>query len=57
MSQAGSLCRDLGTLVERTKNELCDFMTTEPAWLAESFVIPGSRVEIQVITLARRPGG
>ena len=35
MSRAGSLCRNLGTLVKRTKNQLCDFMTTEPARLAE----------------------
>ena len=31
---AGSLCRDLGTLVKCNKNELCDYMTTEQARLA-----------------------
>ena len=31
MSRAGSLCRDLGTLVKRNKNQLYDYMTTEPA--------------------------
>ena len=32
----GSLCRDLGTFVERNKkkNQLCDYMTTERARLA-----------------------
>ena len=30
----GSLCRDPGTLVKRNKNQLCDYMTTEPARLA-----------------------
>ena len=34
MSRAGSLCRDLGTLVKRNKNQLCDYMTTEPARVA-----------------------
>ena len=29
-----SLCRDPGTLVNRIKNQLCDYMTTEPARLA-----------------------
>ena len=43
MSQAGSLCRDLGTLyilVKRNKNQLCDYMTDEPARLAG---MPGIR--------------
>ena len=31
---AGLLCRDPGTLVRRNKNQLCDYMTTEPAQLA-----------------------
>ena len=34
MSRAGSLCRDPGTLVKRNKNQLCDYMTTQPARLA-----------------------
>ena len=34
MSRVGSLCRDPGTLVKRSKNQLCDYMTTEPAGLA-----------------------
>ena len=40
MSQAGLLCRDLGTLVKRNKNQLCDYMTAEPARLAG---MPGIR--------------
>ena len=35
-----SVCRDLGTFVKRHKNQLRDYMTTGPAWLAE---IPVSR--------------
>ena len=35
--QAGSLCRDPGTLVKRNKNQLCHYTKTEPVWLA---VIP-----------------
>ena len=35
------IARDLGTLVKRNKNQLCDFMTTEPARLAGIPVIPG----------------
>ena len=35
-----SVCRDLGTLVKRNKNQLRDYMTTGPARLAE---IPVSR--------------
>ena len=38
MSLADSLCRDPGTLVRRNKNQLCDYMTTEPLQLAG---IPG----------------
>ena len=34
MSRAGSLSRKPGTLVKRNKNDLCDYMTTEPARLA-----------------------
>ena len=34
MSWACSLCRDFGTLNQRNKNRLCDYMTTEPARLA-----------------------
>ena len=30
MSWAGSLCTDLGTVVKRNKNQLCDYMTTGP---------------------------
>ena len=29
----GPLCKDLGTIVKRNKNQLCDYMTTEPARL------------------------
>ena len=32
--QAGPLCRKPGTLDKRNKNQLCDYMTTEPARLA-----------------------
>ena len=39
MSRAGSLRRDLVTLVEGNKNQLCDYMTTEPAWLAGILVL------------------
>ena len=35
--QAGSLCRDPGTLVKRNKNQLCHYTKTEPVWSA---VIP-----------------
>ena len=38
MSLAYSLCRDPGTLVRRNKNQLCDYMITEPPQLAG---IPG----------------
>ena len=38
MSLADSLCRVSGTLVRRNKNQLCDYMTTEPSQLAG---IPG----------------
>ena len=30
MSLAGPLCSDLGTSIKWNKNQLCDFMTTEP---------------------------
>ena len=40
MSRAGPVCRDIGTLVKRNKNQLCDYMTSGPARLAE---IPVSR--------------
>ena len=33
MSRASSLCRDPGTLVKNNKNQLCDYMTTEPVRL------------------------
>ena len=36
MRRAGSLCRDLGTLVKCNKNQLCEYMTTEPVRLAGS---------------------
>ena len=29
----GPLCKDLGTIVKRNKNQLCDYMTTELARL------------------------
>ena len=32
-SQVGSLCRDLGNLVKRNENSLCDHVTTKPAWV------------------------
>ena len=41
MSRAGSLCRDLGTLGERNKNQLCYYMTTEPAHLASHYCDAG----------------
>ena len=44
MSRAGPVCRDVGTPVKRNKNQLCDYMTTGPAWLAE---IPASRCNEQ----------
>ena len=34
MSRAGSLCRKSSALVERNKNQLCDYMTTKTAQLA-----------------------
>ena len=34
MSQAGLLSTDTGTFVNRNKDQLCDYMTTEPARLA-----------------------
>ena len=37
MSRSVSLCRDPGTLVKCNKSQLCDYMTTEPARLAENF--------------------
>ena len=39
MSRAGLLCRDPGTLVKHNKNQLCNYMTTEPAWLAGILVL------------------
>ena len=41
MSRAGSLFRDLGTLVKRNKIKLCDYTTTEPARLAEAITLSG----------------
>ena len=35
VSRAGPVFRDLGTPVKRNKNQLCDYMTTGPARLAE----------------------
>ena len=49
MSRAGSLFRNLGTLVKRNNNQLCDCMTTEPARLA------GISVIFQVIMFAGHP--
>ena len=52
MNRAGSLCRDPRTLVKRNKNQLCIFMTTEPASLFcwdPSIVKLGSRVEIHTV--------
>jgi len=57
MSRAGSLRRDLGTLIKRNKNQLCDYMTTEPVTWDSSIVMPGYRLEIfQVLTFAGQPG-
>ena len=59
MSLAGSLCRDLGILVKHNKNQLCDYMTTEPAPVSwdPSILMPGFRVDIfQVIMFAELPG-
>ena len=52
MNRAGSLCRDPPTLVKRNKNQLCIYMTTEPASLFcwdPSIVKLGSRVEIHTV--------
>ena len=52
MNRAGSLCRDPRTLVKRNKNQLCIYMTTEPASLFcwdPSIVKLGSRVEIHTV--------
>ena len=35
MSRVGSLCGDPATLVKRNNNQLCHYMTTEPARLAK----------------------
>ena len=35
MSRAVSVYRDLGSFVKRNKTQLCDYMTTGPARLAE----------------------
>ena len=49
VSRAGPVCRDLGKPVKRNKNQLCDYMTTGPARLAEIPVlrtgIPANRAE------------
>ena len=54
MNRAGSLCQELGALVKRNKNQLCDYMTNEPVLLAR--IIPRSRLTgleiFHVITLA-----
>ena len=51
------LWRDLSTLVERNKNHLCDYMTTEPARLAQIPVLWCRDPRwIWVNTLAGRPG-
>ena len=52
MNRAGSLCRDPRTLVKRNKNQLCIYMTTEPASLFcwdPSIAKLGSRVEIHTV--------
>ena len=52
MNRAGSLCRDPRTLVKRNKNQLCIYITTEPASLFcwdPSIVKLGSRVEIHTV--------
>ena len=57
MNRAGSLCRKLGTLLKRNKNQLCHDNQASPVSWDLSIVMPGSRVEIfQVMTLAGRPG-
>ena len=60
MGRAGSLCRDPCTLVKSIKNQICDYMTTEPARLAGIPVLwcrldPGWKFS-KDITLAGRPG-
>ena len=40
VSRAGLVCRDLDMSVKRYKNQLRDYMTTGPAWLAHSPVSP-----------------
>ena len=48
--------RDLGTLVKRNKNQLCDYNRGSPVSWDASIVMLGSRVEIfQVITLPGQP--
>ena len=42
VSQAGPVCRDLGTPVKRNKNQLCDYMTT--AGRDPGIAMPGSRL-------------
>ena len=57
MSRAGSLCRDLSTSFKRNKNQLWNYMITDPARLSWLSCIMGSRLEIfQLITLAGQPG-
>ena len=58
MSWACSLDRDFGTLHQRDKNQLCDYMTyrASPVSWDHSIVMLGPRLEmLQVITLARSP--
>ena len=54
MSRAGSLCRDLGTLVKRNKNQLCDFVTTEPARVAWLVYVRASYVPIATLNQNKR---
>jgi len=54
MNRAGSPCQELGALVKRNKNQLCDYKTNEPVLLTG--IIPRSRLTgleiFYVITLA-----
>ena len=49
VSRAGSVCRDLGTCVKHTKNQLCDYMEkSQPGLLGSRHCdvrIPASRAE------------
>ena len=52
--RAGSLCRDLGTLVKHNKNQLCDYMTTEPARVAWLVYVRAYYVPIATLNQNKR---